>query len=1428
MAAGEGGPSQFIARRANNANGVYNLTVAPQFVTLARAGLTDSNYIAARCAAACFTARQALSTVPYVSQGQPRSITLVYDGDQLAVRPVAQLTASVGAGGPATAGYQVSAKDSAGATITFVNGETTLRFAGGLSAGAAATFGAQFDAVARNWPTGQHRITAFVRTDYGLGYFEVDTISVRVLVVNERNSPVAKGWSIAGLQRITRVGSTGQHAIITAGDGSLAFFASSGASTFATPSGDFTRLEVVTGGGAVAYRRNYPDSTRAEFDAQGRLISIVSPTFADTVQFAYDGSGRLIRVYDPFRTDPGGLVHLYSELSYGTNGLQSITEPGQVKTQTGGRVTSVSVAGDRTLQSWTDPDGVNTRLRYDASGRLGTLINRRGDTSFFAYDAATWKLTSVAAPSFAVDPNVYGAGQTRRLSTTFRPWQTIAVPVVSTATTPFPLVRADTARGSATAPGNLTTALKPDIWGQPLASVVRPGFSDSLVTQVTRDRNGMPFTVTSPTGAADHYIFSDTTGLLTKQALQGQNAVDIGYQAFGQVASVTSTGQPATTYALQSGSRGLVQSMTIGGSYTTNYFYDARKRIQQVVDPLLHTTDLGYDLTYGTLVHTARQGDHITDVDLDGYGRDSVARSAPLPAQRSFYDLMNRDTLRVRDGTLTTKDSVTYNYDSLYLTNVRPATSSGSTQSNAIGRNAYGAVTTEADPAGSQRQYFYDDRGLVRRWVNARGDSVVTQYDAFLRPSVVAAWRGSTKVRADTFAYSISTLPGQRFTAAKNNHSVDTVWTDATGWVDSVVTVFRTDVNKKYRISYRKDANGRLDQVRVVPAAGIDSTVRGFTWSAANGTLTGATVKGFSFTLQPDGELLPQLFSQPGGVQRTDNQTTTHRDFANQFSPTGIGNALSRGMLLDSLSRITSAMRPDGALNYYVTSYRYDSRGRLVAAADTFFAYPQNSPCNPPPNGDFGVKRCTSPAPTQVSQQFKDSVAFDRVDNIVSNTGHGGTGTPTYSNNRIVTWPGFSYATDADGNVITKSVSPSGAVVANYYWSPDGLLDSVVTPTQYVRYDYNAFGLLVRKWTSRTAPTPDRHFLWDQGHLALELNGALNTRIGEYAYLPGTDRPLAFITNSITGRGVRVLYQDAQGSVMGLVGTDGTLLASQKSSDPWGVTSTWSVGLVMPDTMRLGWQGLMAERAPANLYYARARWYDPVTKRFLSPDPLGVAAGVNRYLFASGDPMNQKDPSGLESDCIRALVNYGTVVGSFGRQEEEPPQYVTVCWNTRTSRFEPGGGPAAPGGPSIGPAAPLPPPPTTNRRYACAAAVFDVTLSAATDIAFFAGVGLVAKAARGAGGLDVLRRVGGLWAYDYLGLAPGKTKGSYNKLGLSREASGRPRSNIANVAGVSGTAAFNLGVAPILSDGFWDFVGGFVPGIATLDAGRDAYQSCFK
>jgi RHS repeat-associated protein len=48
------------------------------------------------------------------------------------------------------------------------------------------------------------------------------------------------------------------------------------------------------------------------------------------------------------------------------------------------------------------------------------------------------------------------------------------------------------------------------------------------------------------------------------------------------------------------------------------------------------------------------------------------------------------------------------------------------------------------------------------------------------------------------------------------------------------------------------------------------------------------------------------------------------------------------------------------------------------------------------------------------------------------------------------------------------------------------------------------------------------------------------------------------------------------------------------------------------------------------LYYYRARYYDPVLKRFISQDPIGLAGGMNVYQYVEGNPLSMTDPEGLQ------------------------------------------------------------------------------------------------------------------------------------------------------------------------------------------------------
>ena len=51
----------------------------------------------------------------------------------------------------------------------------------------------------------------------------------------------------------------------------------------------------------------------------------------------------------------------------------------------------------------------------------------------------------------------------------------------------------------------------------------------------------------------------------------------------------------------------------------------------------------------------------------------------------------------------------------------------------------------------------------------------------------------------------------------------------------------------------------------------------------------------------------------------------------------------------------------------------------------------------------------------------------------------------------------------------------------------------------------------------------------------------------------------------------------------------------------------------------------------SELYYYRARYYDPALGRFLSADPIGFAGqDTNFYRYVENNPLNRTDPSGLK------------------------------------------------------------------------------------------------------------------------------------------------------------------------------------------------------
>ena len=936
------------------------------------------------------------------------------------------------------------------------------------------------------------------------------------------------------------------------------------------------------------------------------------------MRFGYDASGRLDSISDPYRRQPSGAAALI-RLTYVTDSNRiRIQEPGPTGVTGAGRTTTIVLGSDSTVQAVTDPDGVSTNFRYDAQQRLATVIDRRGDTTRYSYRSdSSWKLASITMPRV---PKDNGAGGTTLVTPvqTMTPWQVLDVPTASTSATAYAPLLTDSVWAVIADPNGHVTRFTADRWGQPVRVVEPYG----LVTSIVRTVGLLPVVqITRPTGVVDS-IFYGLEGRVAGIKAAGDSASSITYNAYGRPTRISGTNQPTETFVY--GARSTDSLVTVAGA-TTRIYVDARGRDTMIVDPAGHTTKLYYDSRTGNQDSVVAPGGRWSRSLFDQYGRDSVHSANGLTGDTLQYDLLNRLIRTAAPGLGIT----TTTYDALFPIRVRDP--KGNVYRVVI--DALGRTGTWYDPADTLNRfvsYRYAADGLLTSMTNRRGQRVDFAYDSLHRE---LATGGPTNIVPDSFSYNTTNT----VVVGWNAISRDSIFTNATGWTDSVVT-WRKPANVRYRRHYHHDGSMQLDSVALATTSGISFPTTHYYWDAATRALDSIGSGTNHILLGYTPEFLDSTIAWPGGVVETLTHTSTHFVASTSFSTSAVDQALSRTYgYADSLGHITMTGWKTPGFGT-VAQFSYSPAGELRASS--IDSLTEANACTPPTGTKLRDDGQVCQSFTEYNQVRNLSYAYDSAGNMTAahDSIHNTTTSGTFAaGDRISAWGATSYTMDKDGHDSTRTAAGS---TTTFQWSADDHLMSVSRGNTTLSYGYDAFGQLVqrsRKVGSGSVAL-ERQFLWDQGQLLAELDSTGGHRIAQYAYWPGVDAPFALVTGALAVAATRYFAEDEMQSVAGVFSSAGA--TQTLAYKPFGVLDSAYMQIgTLADTNRLRWKGLVWEGDSTQLYYVRNRWYDPQAQRFASEDPIGLSGGINPYVFGADDPINRSDPTGLDV-CFELMYSY--------------------------------------------------------------------------------------------------------------------------------------------------------------------------------------------
>jgi RHS repeat-associated protein len=821
----------------------------------------------------------------------------------------------------------------------------------------------------------------------------------------------------------------------------------------------------------------------------------------------------------------------------------------------------------------TDSEGKKSSFGKNALNQTTSVTDRLGDISSFTYHAETGKLASAT--------NALG----KTVSYTYTAQNQNIVNPANSETVSFTFY-------------NLTKTVYPDgsseefsydTKGNMLAHKDRAGKS----WDYTYNTMGQVLTVINPTGGVITNTYNNADGTLVSGKDSDTGTTNYSYDAYKRLSKTTYPDEKFLSIAYNLNDR--ITSITDANGNTIVSEYDANGNLTKITDPNGNFSTYTYDLM-DRLMQTTNRRSKSSAIDYD-----SRSRVAAITDPNNIVTTFGYDSHGWRTGvTVDGKTSKTdYDAEGIISGETTPMNRSITFASDKLGR-----ITGVTDPLSRKTSFVYDDLSRLKSLTDPLSRTTSYTYD--IRGLLTGVALPNTT--ASAYSYNDSGLLGS--ITDLNNQNWRFGYT-AQGGMNSM-----TDpLGNKWQ--YSIDTRGRLSQTTYPNSVTLTPT-----YNNTGNIIRQDYSDGLSFTY--DYDKLNRLTGTDGVTFAYDAEGNVTDAVQNGRHFTA---AYDNGGRLQTLSYDNNAL---------IITYTCNNRGLLSRVSD-----------NRGTSADFNYDDDNRLTGIQRSNSVNSIYDFDAAGQL--------------ARIREGSFIDAKYTYDAAGQIISADITAP--------LTPDSALALRTTSLTYDAASQISSAGYTHDVSGRMTASPDSEFTWDSasrltkiGQTTLEYNGldnlirrtegtttvrysythaiGLNPIVAEangsdvaqryYVWTP--DGQLLWYYDVTAGYSVYFYHFDNIGTTLAMTNGSGAI-TDKYAYEPFGKILAHQGISVQPFTF-LGKWGVRQENA--NIYHARARYYDAFLGRFISREPIfpqiADPNALNPYQYAENNPLNYMDITGMTSE----------------------------------------------------------------------------------------------------------------------------------------------------------------------------------------------------